>query len=47
MVIVTVVAIDGLKVKLGVSAPFDTAVHREEVYRRIKRGNESKPQPKD
>lgn len=32
---VTVVAIDGNTVRLGVEAPASTAVHREEVWRRI------------
>lgn len=34
-VTVTVLATDGGRVKLGVVAPAETPVHREEVYRRI------------
>jgi carbon storage regulator len=32
---VTVVAVKGKKVRLGVSAPADVAVHRKEVWRDI------------
>jgi carbon storage regulator len=32
---ITVVAIGRGRVQLGVSAPFDTTVHREEIQRRI------------
>jgi carbon storage regulator len=32
---ITVVAIDGRRVQLGVTAPFNVTVHREEVQRRI------------
>jgi carbon storage regulator len=41
---VTVVAVKGKKVRLGVSAPADVAVHREEVWRDICR-DESRPVP--
>ena len=34
-VTITVVAVQGKKVRLGVSAPARLAVHREEVWRRI------------
>jgi carbon storage regulator len=34
-VTVTVVAVKGNQVRLGVSAPKDVAVHREEVYDRV------------
>ena len=36
---VTVLAVDGDRVKLGVVAPAEVPVHREEVYQRI--GNRS------
>ena len=36
---VTVLAVDGDRVKLGVVAPVEVPVHREEVYQRI--GNSS------
>ncbi len=32
---IVVVSIDGGNVKIGVEAPHDVAVHREEVYQRI------------
>jgi len=32
---ITIVAIEGSKVRLGISAPPDVAVHREEVWRQI------------
>jgi len=31
---ITVLAVQGQRVRLGISAPADTAVHREEVWRR-------------
>jgi carbon storage regulator len=36
-IIVTVVAIRGDKVRLGISAPKDVPVHRKEVYEAIER----------
>jgi carbon storage regulator len=33
---ITVVALEGNKVRLGVFAPTDTPVHREEIFDRIK-----------
>lgn len=35
-VTVTVIAVKGTQVRLGVSAPKDVAVHREEIYERVK-----------
>lgn len=32
---VTITAIDGHKVRIGITAPPDVAIHREEVFRRI------------
>jgi carbon storage regulator len=32
--IITVLAVQGQRVRLGISAPPETAVHREEVWRR-------------
>ena len=36
-VVVTVLGVNGSQVRLGVDAPKDVAVHREEVFARIKR----------
>ncbi|MFZ1082058.1 MAG: carbon storage regulator CsrA [Candidatus Kryptoniota bacterium] len=38
---VVVVSIDGRSVKLGVEAPDDVSVHREEVYKKIAAENKS------
>ncbi|WP_070989760.1 carbon storage regulator CsrA [Halofilum ochraceum] len=40
---VTVLGVKGNQVRLGVNAPKDVAVHREEIYERIK--NEQDPVP--
>lgn len=38
---VTVLSVQGQQVKLGISAPEDVAVHREEIYQRIQSGKQS------
>ena len=43
---VTVVDIRGDKVRLGISAPKELAVHRKEVYEAIKREQKSQQPPK-
>lgn len=36
---VTVVAVEGDQVKLGITAPREVSIHRQEVYEQIKKAN--------
>lgn len=44
-VTVTVLGVKGNQVRIGITAPKDVAVHREEIYQRIQRGEDGQPMP--
>ena len=46
-VVVTVLGVKGNQVRIGVNAPKDVAVHREEIYTRIHEGDASSGERKE
>ena len=42
---VTILGVDGNRVRIGVTAPKTVAVYREEIYERIKREQTQTPAP--
>ena len=40
---ITVLGVKGNQVRLGINAPKDVAVHREEIYLRIKNDQDEEP----
>lgn len=44
-IVITVVDIRGDKVRLGIEAPRDVPVHRQEIYEAIQRENENRGKP--
>ena len=42
-VTVTVLGVKGNQVRIGINAPKDVSVHREEIYQRIRRDDDASP----
>lgn len=46
-IVLTVVAIRGDKVRLGIDAPADVPIHRKEIYEAIQKLNDEQASPND
>jgi carbon storage regulator len=46
-VTVTILGVKGNQVRVGINAPKNVAVHREEIYERIKREQQGDDPPED
>jgi len=46
-VTITVLGVKGNQIRLGVNAPKDVSVHREEIYQRIKQEQRGSTEPVD
>jgi len=44
-IVVTVLGVKGNQVRIGIQAPQNVAVHREEIYRRIRDASHPSAQP--
>lgn len=44
-VTITILSVKGKQVRIGIDAPFDVAVHREEIYDRIQNGGDTAQEP--